>query len=147
VRSVRLVSQSPINARFSAAVQVKKWMAQQQTNVRALSEPYIVSRYIDNPLLIGGRKFDLRLYVAVTSYRPLKAYMSELGFARFCNSQYSYEIGDLDNTEVRRAAAPSLRLDRIRCERGAGEQRGALRLRGLANESSSAGRCFIVGEL
>lgn len=94
-------------------------MAQQQANVRALSEPYIVSRYIDNPLLIGGRKFDLRLYVAVTSYRPLKAYMSELGFARFCNSQYSYEIGDLDNTEARRAPAPSLRLGRVRCERGA----------------------------
>ena len=69
-------------------------------SVRTTSEPYIVSRYIENPLLIGGRKFDLRMYVCVTSYRPLKAYLSKLGFARFCNSKYTSELSEMDNNEV-----------------------------------------------
>lgn len=49
---------------------------------------YIVSRYIANPLLIGGKKFDLRMYVLVTSFRPLVAYLHEDGFARFCATRY-----------------------------------------------------------
>ncbi|CAG9572072.1 putative tubulin tyrosine ligase [Leishmania major strain Friedlin] len=50
---------------------------------------YIISRYISNPLLIGGKKFDLRLYVLVTSYKPLVAYLHEDGFARFCATRYA----------------------------------------------------------
>ena len=63
-------------------------------------ETYVVSAYVDNPLLVGGRKFDLRIYVAVLSFRPLKAYVARKGFARFCGAKYSNEASDLDNSFV-----------------------------------------------
>jgi hypothetical protein len=45
----------------------------------------------------GGKKFDLRIYVLVTSYRPLKAYQYVHGFARFCNAKYNTDMGEMDN--------------------------------------------------
>lgn len=65
-----------------------------------MKEAYVISRYIDQPLLVGSKKFDLRIYVLVTSYRPLKVWLSNKGFARFCNEKYSSELQDLDNMMV-----------------------------------------------
>ena len=65
-----------------------------------MKEAYVISRYIDQPLLVGGKKFDLRIYVLVTSYRPLKVWLSSKGFARFCNEKYSADLQDLDNMMV-----------------------------------------------
>lgn len=57
-----------------------------EVNVDELS---IISRYISNPLLINGHKFDLRIYVCVTSIDPLRIYVFKEGLARFATQEYT----------------------------------------------------------
>ncbi len=38
-------------------------------------ETYLAQRYVDSPYLVGGRKFDLRIYALVTCYNPLRVYL------------------------------------------------------------------------
>ena len=51
-----------------------------------------------NPLLIGGKKFDMRIYVLVTSYQPLTIYLYRTGFGRFTHHRYSNKVEEIQNT-------------------------------------------------
>ena len=79
--------------------QLRKWSAGRWAATKA-SESYVISRYVDRPHLVGGRKYDLRLYVLVTSYRPLRVYKHREGFARFCTSKYDPSPANLGNPFV-----------------------------------------------
>ena len=50
---------------------------------------HVVSQYIENPLLIDGLKFDLRIYVAITCFNPLRIYMYKEGLVRFATQKYN----------------------------------------------------------
>ncbi|KAI8825142.1 tubulin-tyrosine ligase family-domain-containing protein [Fimicolochytrium jonesii] len=60
-------------------------------------KPLVVSRYIMRPYLIGGRKFDIRLYVAVTSFEPLRIYLYQDGVVRFASEKYTTQKSCIRN--------------------------------------------------
>ena len=53
------------------------------------TQPFIVQDYISIPHTIRGYKYDLRLYVVVTSVSPLQCWVYKDGLARFCTELYS----------------------------------------------------------
>ena len=59
---------------------------------------YLISRYIDKPHLLNNKKYDLRLYVLVASFTPLRIYLYNNGLVRFATEDY--QKGDLDNVYI-----------------------------------------------
>ena len=59
---------------------------------------FLISRYIDKPHLINKKKYDLRIYVLVASFSPLRIYLYNNGLVRFATE--NYKRGDYDNVYI-----------------------------------------------
>ena len=56
---------------------------------------YLVSKYISKPHLLRGYKYDLRIYILVTCFEPLKAYIFKEGLVRLATQPYTTAKGSL----------------------------------------------------
>eukprot|EP00760_Papus_ankaliazontas_P033740 PhM_4_TR6708/c0_g1_i1/m.64661/K16582/TTLL6_13; tubulin polyglutamylase TTLL6/13 len=57
-------------------------------------DDYIAQEYIAKPLLIEGKKFDMRVYVLVTSVKNLSVFVFKEGLVRMCVDDYVRPSGD-----------------------------------------------------
>ncbi|KAJ3245513.1 Tubulin polyglutamylase ttll4 [Chytriomyces hyalinus] len=76
----------PASARGIGIRVVNKWKDVPQR------KDVIASKYIQNPYLIDKKKFDIRLYVVVTSFDPLRIYLFKEGIVRFAAEKYSTTV-------------------------------------------------------
>ncbi|CAG9567895.1 unnamed protein product [Danaus chrysippus] len=81
----------PASARGTGIKVVSRW-----TQIPK-KKPVVVQRYVSKPYLINGSKFDLRLYVLVTSVHPLRIYLYKDGLARFASVKYNDDITSLND--------------------------------------------------
>jgi hypothetical protein len=54
----------------------------------------VIQRYIDNPLLLEGRKFDLRMYVLIARCKPYRVFLYQDYYARLSLNPYSLSDAD-----------------------------------------------------
>lgn len=76
---------------FPQQLQAQK-IVQQVQNLSGLfcvlSCRYLAQQYINQPLLINGRKFGIRLWVLVPGAEPLRVYLHRNGLALFSEARY-----------------------------------------------------------
>jgi tubulin monoglycylase TTLL3/8 len=50
---------------------------------------FVAQKYIENPLLIDSKKFDIRQWVMIQDYNPPKIWFYDECYIRFCADDYS----------------------------------------------------------
>nr|XP_032813155.1 tubulin polyglutamylase TTLL4-like [Petromyzon marinus] len=88
---MRWIVKPPASARGIGIKVVSKWSQLPK------KRPLLVQRYLHKPYLIEGSKFDLRIYVYVSSYNPLRVYVFKDGLVRFASCKYSSATKTLGN--------------------------------------------------
>ena len=81
--------------------QIQKWKSSLKGGAENLiNEVYVIQKYLMNPLLIGGKKFDMRIYALVNNYNPLTIWLNRTGFARFTHERYNNNLEQADNQYI-----------------------------------------------
>lgn len=115
---------SPHDIRF-VPVWISKPIAQSQgkgiyitTHIPAIAndKKSVVQEYISRPLLLGGYKWDMRIYVCVAAIDPLVIYLYQEGLCRFCTEKYettdlSKAYSHLTNASLNKLS-PSYQMDK-----------------------------------
>ncbi|KAM8854989.1 tubulin monoglutamylase TTLL4 isoform 2-T2 [Spinachia spinachia] len=81
----------PASARGIGIQVIHKWSQMPR------KRPLLVQKYLHKPYLISGNKFDLRIYVYVSCYDPLRVYIFSDGLVRFASCKYSSSMKTLGN--------------------------------------------------
>ena len=50
---------------------------------------WVAQKYIEKPLLIRKRKFDIRQWVLLTDFKPFRVWVYEECYVRFCAEEYT----------------------------------------------------------
>ena len=60
----------------------------------------IISKYLSNPHLLNGKKYDLRIYVLITGVNPLRIYLYKEGLVRISARKYSLDMNKINDTFI-----------------------------------------------
>jgi tubulin polyglutamylase TTLL4 len=61
---------------------------------------YLAQEYLDTPHLINGFKYDMRIYVLISCYDPLRIYIYDDGLARFATEKYNTKAKNLKQNYI-----------------------------------------------
>ena len=66
-------------------------------DIKLNKDEMILNKYIENPLLINGKKFTMRSFVLVTGFSPLKIYFYRDGYLIFAHNNYSLDEKNIND--------------------------------------------------
>jgi hypothetical protein len=94
---------------------MEEWLQSQSRPSAEEPAQFVVQKYVETPMLLFGRKFDLRLFALVVSLQPLVVFCSTDTYVRFASAPFdcaaSSPFAHLTNAQVQKYAPPNATQD------------------------------------